>query len=69
MNNYSDKKMIDSKKIKDEYKKNIKEKGYSRSIDSNTTKKHTGMNSGNVNYHGMNNSEITNRIKINKTKK
>jgi hypothetical protein len=62
------------KKIKEDYKKNIKEKGYSRSIDNNGPKKAAGtiniINKNNFHGGNINNVDlISNRIKINKTKK
>lgn len=67
-----DKKSVDKKK--EEFKKYVKEKGYSKSIDNNIPKKtnaNMSISSNNVNS-GSNNNQVTdanNRIKINKTKK
>jgi hypothetical protein len=70
VNNTADKKVTNSKKIKDDYKKNLKEKGYSKSIDNNANKKVSSSNSVGGNVINVNsNTEITNRIKINKAKK
>ena len=62
--------------MKEDYKKNIKEKNYSKSIDTNNPKNKIGLigtSVTNVIIGGINmnpNQEIsTNRIKINKFKK
>ncbi len=62
--------------MKEDYKKNIKEKNYSKSIDNNNPKNKIGLigtSVTNVIIGGINmnpNQEIsTNRIKINKFKK
>ena len=67
---------FDKKKMKEDYKKNIKEKNYSKSIDTNNPKNKIGLigtSVTNVIIGGINmnpNQEIsTNRIKINKFKK
>lgn len=62
-----------NKKIKEEYKKNIKEKNYSKSIDTNIPKNKVGSSnavSSNppFGHHSNNNVTETTRIKVNNMK-
>jgi hypothetical protein len=65
---------VDKKKLKEDYKRAIKEKNYSKSIDTNIPKNkivHLPVNAGIVNFN-LNTDVVntnTNRIKINKAKK
>lgn len=63
---------VDKKKLKEDYKKAIKEKNYSRSIDTNIPKNKIGqmsVNPGLGNFNVNTDAVNTNRIKINKAKK
>jgi hypothetical protein len=63
---------VDKKKLKEDYKRAIKEKNYSRSIDTNIPKNkigHLSVNAGLVNFNLNTDAVNTNRIKINKAKK
>jgi hypothetical protein len=53
-------KLPESKKIKEEYKKNIKEKNYSKSIDTNIPKNKYSNNNVHVSSHNYSNNMITN---------